>query len=76
MDEKLEHVASGHAITFLPASAAAFYVRPDIAYVPVRDIPPHPVCLASDAARQSPLITQFTRIAQAAAPPPGVPPDT
>ncbi len=76
MDEKLEHVASGHAITFLPASAAAFYVRPDIACVPVRDIPPHPVCLASDAARQSPLITQFTRIAQAAAPPPGVPPDT
>ena len=33
---KLEHVASGHAITFLPASAAAFYVRPDIACVPVR----------------------------------------
>lgn len=76
MDEKLEHVASGHAITFLPASAAAFYVRPDIAYVPVRDIPPHPVCLASDATRHSPLVTHFTRIAQAATPPSASPPDT
>jgi DNA-binding transcriptional LysR family regulator len=73
MDEKLEHVASGRAITFLPASAAAFYVRPDIVYVPVRDIPPHPVCLASDATRHSPLIAAFTRLAQAFTPPETVP---
>ncbi|MDQ2811359.1 MAG: LysR substrate-binding domain-containing protein [Actinomycetota bacterium] len=73
MDEKLEHVASGRAITFLPASAAAFYVRPDIAYVPVHDIPPHPVCLVSDATRRSPLISAFTRLAQACTPPGTIP---
>jgi DNA-binding transcriptional LysR family regulator len=66
MDEKLEHVAAGQAITFLPASAAAFYVRPDIVYVPVRDIPPHPVAMAWDAARTSDLITDFARTAAAA----------
>jgi DNA-binding transcriptional LysR family regulator len=66
MEEKLEHVAAGRAITFLPASAAAFYVRPDIVYVPVRDIPPHPVALAWDAARASDLITDFARTAAAA----------
>jgi DNA-binding transcriptional LysR family regulator len=69
MDEKLEHVAAGQAITFLPASAAAFYVRPDIVYVPVRDIPPHPVALAWDAARTSGLVTDFARTAAAAARP-------
>ncbi|GGK95632.1 LysR family transcriptional regulator [Sphaerisporangium melleum] len=63
MDEKLEHVAAGRAITFLPASAATHYARPDTVAVPVTDIPPHPVCLAWSAIRGSALIDRFAAIA-------------
>lgn len=63
MDEKLEHVAARRAITFLPASAAAYYRRPDIVCVPVVDIPPHPVCLAHAAARRGDLMDAFVEAA-------------
>ncbi|MDJ0342977.1 LysR substrate-binding domain-containing protein [Streptomyces sp. H10-C2] len=63
VEEKLEHVASGRAITFLPASATGYYTRPDIVYVPVTDAPPDEVCLAYDATRTSSLIGDFARVA-------------
>ncbi|MEU7860205.1 LysR substrate-binding domain-containing protein [Nonomuraea sp. NPDC049141] len=71
VEEKFEHIAAGHGIMFLPASIAAYYTRPDIAYVPVTDIEPDQVNLAWDAARRSPLITAFSRAARANAHYPG-----
>ncbi|MEV5740312.1 LysR substrate-binding domain-containing protein [Microbispora rosea] len=67
VEEKLEHVAAGHGVVILPLSAAAFYTRPDVTYVPVSDIPPNQVCLAWDSSRRTPLIGEFAAIAAATA---------
>jgi DNA-binding transcriptional LysR family regulator len=65
IEEKLEQVGAGRAISFVPASAAAaITMPPDVAAVPVGDIPPTEVCLAWKAARQSPVIGEFVRVAQ------------
>ena len=63
VEEKLEHVAAGHGIVFLPLSTAVFYTRPGVAYSHVSDIPPNQVCLAWDVTRHSPLIQDFAAIA-------------
>ncbi|MGH3247016.1 MAG: LysR family transcriptional regulator, partial [Trebonia sp.] len=63
VEEKLEHVAAGQGVVLLPASAAAFYTRPGIAYAHVADIPPCHVCLAWDATRDSQLIEDYAAIA-------------
>jgi DNA-binding transcriptional LysR family regulator len=59
LEEKLQHVAAGRAISFLPASLAATVSQSGIAYVPVTDIPPIKVCLAWIAKNRSPLIESF-----------------
>jgi LysR substrate binding domain len=63
VEEKLEHVAAGHGIVFLPLSTAVFYTRPDVTYSHISDIPPNQVCLAWDATRRSRLIQDFAAIA-------------
>ena len=62
VEEKLEHVATERGIAILPSSTATYYQRPDIAYVPVSDIPPSEVALAYSSTRRSPLIAEFLRI--------------
>ena len=47
MEEKLEAVALGRGLALVPATAAAYYQRPDIAYRPVTDAPPYQVALAT-----------------------------
>lgn len=47
MEEKLEAVALGHGLALLPATAAAYYQRPDIVYLQVLDAPPYRVALAT-----------------------------
>jgi DNA-binding transcriptional LysR family regulator len=47
MEEKLEAVALGHGLALVPATAAAYYQRPDIAYRPVTGAPPCQVALAA-----------------------------
>jgi DNA-binding transcriptional LysR family regulator len=64
VEEKLERVAAGRGIVVFPLSTAAFYTRPDIAYVSVSDIGPSRVCLAWDSTRRSPLIAEFAAIAE------------
>jgi hypothetical protein len=71
VEEKLEHVAAGHGIVFLPLSTAVFYTRPDVTYSHVSDIPPNQVCLAWDATRRSRLIQDFAAIAAEHPPVPG-----
>jgi DNA-binding transcriptional LysR family regulator len=47
MEEKLEAVALGHGLALVPATAAAYYQRGDIAYRPVTGAPPYQVALAA-----------------------------
>ncbi|MFB7717450.1 LysR family transcriptional regulator [Nocardia sp. NPDC056100] len=63
VEEKLEHVAAGRGIAFLPLSVATFYTRPDITYIPVSDIADGQVSLAWAADRQGPLIDEFAALA-------------
>ncbi|MFE1962214.1 LysR family transcriptional regulator [Streptomyces sp. NPDC059479] len=70
-EEKLEHVAARRGVVVLPLSAAMFYTRPDIGYVPVDDIPPSHVCLAWASGRHHGLVEEFTGIAVDAAGPGG-----
>jgi DNA-binding transcriptional LysR family regulator len=65
IEEKLEQVAAGRAISFVPASAAAMYGRPGVVYVPVDDIPPIQICLASPAGRRSSLVADFVAAVEA-----------
>ncbi len=61
LEEKLQHVAAGRAISFVPASAAAAVTHPGIAYVPVTDIPPIKICLAWKSGPPSPLVAAFVQ---------------
>lgn len=69
VEEKLEHVAAGRGIIFVPLSVMTFYTRPDIAYLEVPDIAPNQVSLAWGADRHSPLIEEFADLAADLAPP-------
>jgi DNA-binding transcriptional LysR family regulator len=66
VEEKLEAVAVGRGISVLPESTARYYHRPDIAYLPITDIPENEVRLAWAANRRSALIAEFAGLAQAA----------
>ena len=57
--EKLEIVASGAAITFLPQSAAAAYHRRDVVWVPIDDIEPSVVAVAWPTRRKPRLVADF-----------------
>jgi DNA-binding transcriptional LysR family regulator len=59
LEEKLQHVAAGGAVSFLPACVAAAVVQPGVVYVPVNDIPPIPICLAWRADHPSQLVMSF-----------------
>jgi DNA-binding transcriptional LysR family regulator len=63
VEEKLEHVASGHGIIVLPRSATAYYQRDDIRYVPVADADPDEVLLACETGRRSKVLTDFVAAA-------------
>ncbi|GAA4587063.1 LysR substrate-binding domain-containing protein [Planotetraspora phitsanulokensis] len=65
VEEKLEHVAAGRGISILPESTATYYQRPDVACVPILDIPPSEVALAWVSARHDPLIGEFVELAGA-----------
>ncbi|WP_433917627.1 LysR substrate-binding domain-containing protein [Streptomyces canus] len=67
VDETLEHVAAGRGISFLARSATVFSSHPDVTYVPIPDLAPDQVCLATAASRTSPLVDDFLTAAQATA---------
>jgi DNA-binding transcriptional LysR family regulator len=71
IEEKLEQVAAGPAISFVPSSAAAMYGRPDVVYVPVADIPPIQICLAWPTGGRSSLVADFIEAVQSTALPGG-----
>jgi DNA-binding transcriptional LysR family regulator len=74
----MEVVATGRAISFVPASAtAAIQIPPEVMVIPVVDIPPTEVCLAWKADRQSEAIHDLVATALATLPAesPKPPPD-
>lgn len=73
VEEKLEYVAAGRGITYLPLSATQLHRRPDVAYRPVADLPPDEVALASAAGRRSRLVADFVAEARRTPPPGGLP---
>jgi DNA-binding transcriptional LysR family regulator len=66
VEEKLERVAAGRGFSVLPESTASYYQRPDVAWMPITDIPPNEVRLAWVSARRSPLIAEFVHLAERA----------
>jgi DNA-binding transcriptional LysR family regulator len=65
LEEKLEVVATGKAISFVPASvAAALKMPPDVVAVAAADLPPTEVCLAWRAERESRAIAAFADVAR------------
>jgi DNA-binding transcriptional LysR family regulator len=65
LEEKLEVVAAGRAISFLPESAAAgVALEPQVVAVRVTDMPPTQVSIAWSAERESPLVLEFVDVAR------------
>ena len=64
VEEKLEYVAAGRGITYLPLSATLLYRRADVVYLPVSDLPPDEVALATAAGRPSRLAGAFAAAAR------------
>jgi DNA-binding transcriptional LysR family regulator len=66
MEEKLEAVALGYGLALVPATAASYYQRPDIAYLPVTDAPAYKVTLATASGRRlRPEVAAFLEVATA-----------
>jgi DNA-binding transcriptional LysR family regulator len=71
MEEKLEAVALGRGVALLPQSAARYYQRTDIVYVPVTDGPPYHVALATPSAgSKRPEVEAFIAAARSLYPTP------
>lgn len=64
IEESLEGAASGAGFAVLPAGMAAFYRRPDVAYVALDDVAPRMVALAHGKHRTMPELDQFARLAR------------
>ncbi|NUS11871.1 MAG: LysR family substrate-binding domain-containing protein, partial [Streptomyces sp.] len=69
VEEKLEYVAAGRGLTYLPRSTARLYRRPDVVYRPVADLPPDQVALARPAGPPTAHAEAFTAAALRAAAP-------
>jgi DNA-binding transcriptional LysR family regulator len=62
VEEMLEQVAEGAAICFAPQSMAAYYARPDLAWVPLTDAEPLRVALAWRSDDETPLVRGFAAV--------------
>lgn len=66
LEEKLEVVGTGRAISFVPASVtAAVQIPPEVTAIPVVDLPPTEVCLAWRADRRSAAVRDLVATARA-----------
>ncbi|MDA0159305.1 LysR family transcriptional regulator [Solirubrobacter ginsenosidimutans] len=62
VEEMLEQVADGSAYCIVPASMTTFYARPDVVWVPIRDIDPLRIAVAWRARDASPLVAAFVAV--------------
>ena len=58
----LEQVAGGAAVCLAPLSMARNYGRPDLAWVPVRDIDPLRIALGWREGDESQLVRRFAEV--------------
>jgi len=65
VEEKLELVAAKAGFVILPRSTTAFYRRPDVRIIPIRDIGPSRVTLIWDAATENSARDEFVTAALA-----------
>jgi len=63
LEEWREHIAAGRGISLCPASSEAFSARPDIVFVPARDVPFASLCVAWRADDLRPAVVSFVKIA-------------
>jgi DNA-binding transcriptional LysR family regulator len=62
VEEMLEQVADGSAYCMVPASMTEYYARPDLAWIPIRDIDPLRIALAWRERDSSPLVAAFLAV--------------
>jgi DNA-binding transcriptional LysR family regulator len=63
LEEKFELIAAGRGIALVPSSVASSYSRPDLVYVPVRDLPLVDTCIAVAKDRRERRLRDFVDIA-------------
>ncbi|HEY0535026.1 MAG TPA: LysR family transcriptional regulator [Actinoplanes sp.] len=63
VEDKLELVAAGDALTMAPPGDEHTSLRPDLTFVPVRDVDPCRVVVATRTNDTNPLIEQFRAVA-------------
>jgi DNA-binding transcriptional LysR family regulator len=65
VEDKIELIAGGQAVAIVPASAPIAALRPDLTTVPIADIEPCHVVLATRAGDRDRLVSAFRTCAQA-----------
>ncbi|MFR0355266.1 LysR family transcriptional regulator [Streptomyces sediminimaris] len=64
IEDKLEHVAAGHAVAIIPAALHTGGTRSDLTAVPLRGVEPGHVVVATRAGDHSRLVTAFRALAR------------
>jgi DNA-binding transcriptional LysR family regulator len=59
IDEWREYVVAGRGISLCPASAETFHARPDLAFIPARDVRPTVLAVGVRAGDANPVARQF-----------------
>ncbi|MFI5844520.1 LysR family transcriptional regulator [Catenuloplanes sp. NPDC051500] len=59
VEEKFENVAAGRGVVIVPESVTRYYRRPDLAFVPVTDLPDAEFCLVVEARRRSAVLREL-----------------
>ncbi|WP_214402310.1 LysR family transcriptional regulator [Pseudonocardia lacus] len=63
VEDKLELIAGGQAVAIIPAVVVPTYNHPELTTVPLRDVPPSHVVLATRADDRGRLVAAFRRVA-------------
>ena len=66
IDEWREHVVAGHGISLCPASSEVFNARPDLVFVPAKNVPLTSLCVARRAGDERPAVRSFVELALSA----------
>ncbi len=64
VEDKFEVIATGRAVAIIPAAPGVTGVRPDLTTIPLEDVEPSHVVLATRAGERDPLVVDFRRCAR------------
>ena len=65
-DDRLDFLAGGTTVHFVPALVAQRYRHPEVSFIPVEDAPPTPVVALVDGDREPALVGDFIAAARSA----------